>query len=108
MENITTQQEILIVTGTGFASRQYSERDEMDNSRSLSPNEKLQEACWNGQVQEMIPEIFYPTDHPVKLYLWQLKEASHFLSLELGECPSDIDSYLSIDPYLFLMQATEN
>lgn len=108
MKSITTQQEILLITGTGFTSRQYCERDSTDNSKTLSPNEILQEACWNGLVQEWIPEIFGATDHPIKLYLWQLREASHFISLEMGEYPKDIDSYLSIDPYLFLVHATQN
>jgi len=107
MESITTQQEILIVTGTAFTSRQYHERD-TDGSKNLSPSQKLQEACWNGLVQEMIPEVFFPREKSAKLYLWQLREANHFLSLEMGEYPQDLDSYLSLDPYLFLMHTSEN
>ena len=108
MESTTTQQEILIVTGTAFTSREYNETDRTNGSKNLSPSEKLQEACWNGLVQDMLPEVFFPRDKKAKLYLWLLREANHFLSLEMGEYPQDLDSYLSLDPYLFLMHVSEN
>jgi hypothetical protein len=108
MESITTQQEVLLVTDTHFTSRQYFERDSTESPKNLSASEKLQEACWNGFVQEMLPEAFLPGNQPSKLFLWQLREANNFLSLEMGEYPKDIDSYHSIDPYLFLVNSVEN
>ena len=108
MKSITTQHEILLMTDTGFTSQQYYERDNSENSKNMSPTERLQEACWNGLVQQMIPEIFFTEDHAVKLYLWQLREAHHFLSLELGEFPHSVDSFYSIDPYLFMMEQGGN
>jgi hypothetical protein len=108
MESITTQQEVLLIIGTHFTSNQYFERESTDSSRNLSPSEKLQEACWNGFVQDNLPEVFFPGRNPSKLYLWQLREANNFLSLEMGEYPKDIDSYHSIDPYLFLLHAADN
>jgi hypothetical protein len=108
MESITTQQEILLVTGTHFTSRQYFERENTDNAKNLSSPEQLQEACWNGFVQEMLPEAFLPGSQATKLYLWQLREANNFLSLEMGEHPQEIDSYHSIDPYLFLVHNITN
>lgn len=46
MEDNTTQQEILLMTGSDFASRQYIERDVAGDSQNLPATEKLKEACW--------------------------------------------------------------
>ena len=57
MKNNSTQQEVLLITGSSFASRQYSERETPEGSKNLSANDKLKEACWNGLLKEMLPEI---------------------------------------------------
>lgn len=103
MNSSTTQQEVLLITGTGFASRQYCEKDNPDASKNLSNNDKLKDACWNGQLKEILPEVFLLSGPEAKLYLWQMREALHFFALEMAEQPSsDIDTYFSIDPYFFL------
>ena len=97
----STQQEVLLITGSGFASRQYHEKDNTENTRDLSQEERLKEACWNGMLKEILPELFYQTWN-AKLFLWQMREAQHFLALEMSEEPIDIDYYASIDPYCFM------
>lgn len=101
METNSTQQEILLLTGTKFSSRQWSEKDETGNTNPLSEYEQLQQACWNGLLEEMLPEI-YLQHNDKKLYLWSIREGKSFLELELGEFPDSIDKYHSIDPYAFL------
>ncbi|MDO9376863.1 MAG: hypothetical protein V4725_16085 [Bacteroidota bacterium] len=108
METLNTQQEIILVTGTRFSTTQYNDKDLIDNSKSLSERERLQEACWNGMVQERLPEIFYPILDPQRIYLWQLKEGVHFFTLEMGEFPKEVDSYYSIDPYTFIPWLGQN
>jgi hypothetical protein len=102
MKSNSTQQEVILITGTGFASRQYCEKDSADNSKNISQNDKLKEACWNGLLKEMLPEVFLLSGPEAKLYLWQMREALHFFALEMGEQPSNIDLYFSIDPYCFM------
>lgn len=102
MKNNPTQQEVLLMTGTDFASRQYCEMDTPENSKNLSGNEKLKDACWNGLLKEMLPEIFLNIDPAEKLYLWQVREANWFFALELGEYPISINRYCSINPYRFM------
>lgn len=97
----STQQEVLLMTGTGFASRQYSERETLDNAKNLPGHEKLKDACWNGLLKEMLPEIFM-FNFDAKLYLWQVREADHFIALEMSENPTDINKYFSVDPYRFM------
>lgn len=101
MKKNSTQQEVLLLTGTKFSSRQWCMKDE-NQSKQLTDSEKLEEACWNGLLPEMLPEIFTETMAPgKKLYLWQVKEGASFLDLEIGEFPVAKDNYFSIDPYSF-------
>jgi hypothetical protein len=102
MKATSTQQEILLITGTSFANRQGQDKSDNEKSRNLSDKERLEEACWNGLLKEMLPEVFTEIDKEKELYLWQIKEASSFIELELAEFPEEKDRYLSLDPYVFL------
>ena len=102
MSNNSTQQEVLLITGSRFANRQYNERDNSEHSNNLSQEEKLREACWNGMLKEMLPEIFLMNGPDAKLFLWQMREAHHLLALQMAEQPVDVDLYSSIDPYCFI------
>jgi hypothetical protein len=108
MKTNSTQQEILLITGTSFSARQWCEKNETGNASNLSEQEKLQEACWNGLLREMLPEIFEQTEENKNLYLWKIKEASSFIELELGEFPESKDNYYSIDPYSFISEQLFN
>lgn len=101
MKTNSTQHEILLVTGTSFSSREFCETSDGLNYNPLTEKEKLVVACWNGLLPEMLPEIF---EQPVnkKLYLWEIREASSFIELELGEIYLELEKQFSIDPYSFL------
>ena len=102
MESNYTQQEILLITGTGFASRQWCEKDGSENKKMLTEKERLEEACWNGLVKEMLPELFRTANKENKIFLWKICEGKSFLELDLGETPFKKDRFYSIDPYSFL------
>ena len=102
MESNFTKQEILLITGTSFASRQWSEKDGSADKKMLTEKERLEEACWYGQVKEMLPELFRTADKETKLFLWKICEGKSFLELDLGETPFEKDRFYSIDPYSFL------
>lgn len=103
MPNNSTQQEIILITGSKFANRQYSEKDfNTENAKNLSQEEKLREACWNGMLKDMLPELFFMMGADVKLFLWQMREAQHVLALQMAEQPVEVDYYSSIDPYCFM------
>ncbi len=108
MENKSTQQEILLMTGTSFASRQWNEIDETGERKNLTEIEQLEQACWNGLLQYALPELYEETEGAKKRYLWQIREATSFLELELGEFPQDTDHYFSIDPYSFMKERSNN
>lgn len=98
----STQQEIILVSGSRFATRQYIERDAADKRENTSGEERFKDACWNGLLKELLPEIFIMTGNHPGLYLWQMREAQFILALEMAEFPTEIDFHQSIDPYYFL------
>jgi hypothetical protein len=86
------------MTGTSFSANQWFNKD---GSENLSENDQLEEACWNGLVMEMLPELSDHTGTDQQLYLWQVTMSSSFIELDLGEYPAEKDKYLSINPYIF-------
>lgn len=100
MARYLNKQEVVLITGSRFANRQYLEKD-AEQSKATQ-DEKFREACWNGMLKEMLPEIFLMTDEPAKLFLWQMREAQHVLALQMAEFPTEVDMINSIDPYCFV------
>jgi hypothetical protein len=94
----TSTQEILLLTGTNFSSRHCFEKE--DNQTHLTEREQLEEACWNGLLKEMLPEIC--ENNVNKLYMWQVWKTNSFIEIEMAEVPEEKDNYYSIDPYSFL------
>ncbi len=102
MKQNSIQQEILLMLGTSFLSRERLEKDDCGNKNHLTEKEKLEQACWNGLLQEMLPEIVEQTEDGEKLYLWQIKTVSYFFELELGQSQEKTEALFSLDPYRFL------
>jgi hypothetical protein len=102
MKTNFTQQEILLVTGTTFSSREFAETSDGLNYNHLSEKEKLEVACWNGLLKEMLPEVFAQNPVDEKLYLWEIRETDSFIELELGEKYVEFEKEFSLDPYSFL------
>lgn len=102
MATQSIQQEIILVTGSHFATRQYCERDVADSHGKQSGEERFKDGCWNGLLKEILPEIFILSGNPPGLYLWQMREAQYILAMEMAEFPTQVDLHNSIDPYYFL------
>ncbi len=102
MKTYSTQKEILLITGTSFSSRQFCETTDGINYHQLTEKEKLELACWNGLLPEILPEVFEQHLLNKKLYLWEIKEGASFIDVELGERHLKLDEQYSIDPYSFV------
>jgi hypothetical protein len=111
MKTHTVQQEVLLVTNTRFARHQYKKMlasctpDPQDHATA---HEKLRDACWNGLLPSMLPEIYELPRIETNLFMWQIREAKGYLALELGEYPEPMDYFCSIDPNSFLEYWSEN
>jgi hypothetical protein len=103
MKTNIIQQEILLLTGTTFSKRQLHENDARDDSNHLTDSEKLEEACWTGLLDELLPEIITNK----KLSLWQIGDSESSLQIELSEYPSE-EKQFSINPYYFLRTTEYN
>ena len=99
MKTNSTQQEVLLMTNTSFAQRQWCEKEH--EHKNLTTQEQVEEACANGLIQELLPEVF-ETPGNKKVYLWQMRPGFSFLQLELGEYPLAFEKERSIDPHNFL------
>jgi hypothetical protein len=101
MEPIATQQEVLLYTETQFAHRQWAERNPA-GSANLSTREKLEKACWDGLIKDLIPELDITLQTDKKLWLWEIHQTVSFLALDFYEYPGAKENEASIDPYLFM------
>ena len=108
MEEHSTQQEVLLLTGTSFSSRQSIDREETTGSQKLDENAQLEQACWNGMLPTMLPEICGNSLSEKPVYIWKIREGSGFLEVEIGDVPRDIDAYFSLDPYAYSLTRNYN
>ena len=102
MKTNSTQQEILLVTGTNFLTREFCETKDGLNYNLLTEKEKLKVVCRNGLLPDMLPEIFELRSVNKKLYLWEMRQGSLFIELKSDEIYSEVEMEFSIDPHSFL------
>ena len=107
MDTNFTQKEVLLMMSSRFSSRQWCEKDDQGNAAPRNIKDQLEEACWNGLLPEMLPEIF-EKQASEDIYLWKVKQTSAFLELELGQSPGETDKFFSIDPYTILVSRDYN
>jgi hypothetical protein len=106
MKDIFTTQEILLMTNTKFSAREYSDKNENEPPKNNNQN-KLAEACWNGMIPAMLPELFDYTDNK-RLTMWQLVECNHLLYAQLGEDPMIPEADFTLNPYLLIENSVWN
>ena len=103
MRKHTTKQEILLLTNSSFTQMELCEKGlSSDYTRSATPGEKLEEACWNGLLPELLQGVPVKSDDNEKMFLWKTHVGDTFLCIELSKTPIPMDSFYSLDPYLFL------
>lgn len=100
MKNIYIQQEIIFFTKNSFSKKLLCELKDNSSKPVNSAIEKMVEACWNGLLAELLPEICIQVKNK-PITIWELAEANNFLVLQLGTMLKP-DVYTSIDPYRFI------
>jgi len=108
MKSLSLQQEILLVTTSNVSRRQMDRSRSDDFNRHLSFTDQLEEACWNGLLDEIIPETIQTLSPGKKLHLWQIRQGIGMLHIELCTFPVVIDKQYSLDPYLFVPMTCGN
>jgi hypothetical protein len=108
MKTAPIQQEIVLVMNTTLSNKQWTEKDITGGANKGPATDRMEEACWNGLLDELLPEIIERTPSGKPLYLWQIRMHDAIIDMELSEYPGTIDKEFSIDPHLFLQSGYLN
>lgn len=108
MKTNTIQQEVLLATTTTLSKREWCSRDASENRQFLSHKEVLEEACWNGLLNELLPEIMEKSATGKRLILRNIRGGKYSLAIELGEFSQAIEKQYSINSNSFLPAMTYN
>jgi len=98
-------QEVLIFTDTTLSQKALSRKN--SSSKNSSAIEELEEAFWDGFLNELVPEIMPSTRHP-KMVIWGVYAGKFYLLIDLADSPGITESICSIDPHLFSSEINMN
>ncbi len=102
MKKISTNQEILLLSGSRFFERDWCELKNDPGAKKLSQKEQLIQLCWNGMLKEIIPEICMEEPGKKPLTLWEISESEHLLYLKYGDLDKSMNNEWSLNPYVSL------
>jgi len=101
MEPQIINQEVLLFTATGFYCRQFCKRNSEGDS-DYSVVEKIEKACWDGMLYEMLPELIRDFGSHTKSDIWNTTSGLNFLFINMDPCSVTEGKQTSINPYFFL------
>jgi hypothetical protein len=101
MKTAIIKQEILLMI-TPFSKIELCENNSPGSLHNQSYADQLEEACWNGLLDELLDNIMEKSAYGKRLCLWHTQQRASFLELELCDDPQFTGRHLSIDPYNFL------
>lgn len=97
----TVQQEILLMTNSSLSKTNLCEKNSAEPRKQFSNAERLEQACWNGMLDEFLPGLVVKAEGKT-LFLWEIQTAKNFLHIDLSDQPVCANKQCSIDPYYFL------
>ncbi len=90
-------QEVLIFKNTTLSQNALCRKNSSD--RNNSAIEDLEEALWDGLLNELIPEMM-PSIWDVKIVIWGVYAGEFYLLIDLADSPGNTESIFSIDPII--------
>jgi hypothetical protein len=109
MNQVTVQQEILLIKDSSLSRRTFVDVGPNPYGRPMTTSEQLEEYCWNGMLEAFVPGLVdccAPCGK--KLFLWQVVQAQSFLHIDLCLQPLSVSRCHSVDPYLFMKELILN
>ena len=97
MPEISNHQEVLLVTTSSFAQRDLCEKESIDTPPGESDTEKMVRACWNGLLDDLLPELV-ANRNSRGLYLIDVSKLQQSLLIRMSTTPTEINNEFSIDP----------
>src|SRR4030095_3817721 len=105
MKQQHVHQEVLIFTNTTLSQKATCRKN---SSNKNSPAiEELEEAIWDGLLNELVPEIMPSTLHP-KMIIWGVHAGKFSLLIDLANTPGITEAIYCISPHLFLSKINMN
>lgn len=103
MKPQTTNQEILLVTGTRFCKRSFCKLEAENNEAcNYSFMEELERVCRDGVLNKLLPELTGNRLLRNGSFIWNTASGVNFLCITMGSYPASVKKETSIDPYWFL------
>ncbi len=100
MKKINTNLEILLQPDSSFFQKDWCESQNNGHSKKFTQKEQLIQLCWNGILNEMIPELFETSAGKNPLTLWEINETEKLLDLRYGELGQLMNDEWAINPYV--------
>ena|SRR5689334_11097607 len=92
-------QEVLIFTTTSLSQRSLFKKN--SSRKDASVIEEMEEAFWDGFLNELVPEIM-PSTPNIKMVIWGVYAGEFYLLIDLANSPGVPSPKFSIDPNLLL------
>lgn len=108
MKNNNSQLEILLVASTSLTRREMCEKEAPEENSALSVEEQLEQACWDGLLYNLLPEIMQSPIPCRKYFIWHIRQGQSLLQIQLSDSAILMETQDSIDPWLFLSAASNN
>ena len=107
MKPSIANQEIMLHAGSRFFKREFCPTGKNKKPGPGSQPEELEGACWAGMLFELLPELStsFPGSRP---FIWDVHSIGHFVLINQGTEPRQVDSAFSIDPYCFVNDTRRN
>ena len=107
MKNSSIQVELLLIASTSLTMLDLCEKVSAKIG-DLSVEEKLEQACWNGLLNDLFPKFIQLLMDERKYFIWQIRKGESLLQIQLSDSVIEIAAQSSIDPYLFLSPIYNN
>ena len=103
-----THHEILLAIRSWFFSRPFCSKDGSQiKGIPFSSMEELEKACWNGILDEALPELFEESGSSGDKQIRSTASGMNFLCVNISQYPVAVEKQASIDPYIFLHQSCQ-
>ena len=90
-------QEVLIFKHTTLSQKALCRKN--SSNRNDAAIEDLEEALWDGLLNELIPEMM-PSLRDTKMVIWGVYAGEFYLFIDLAGSPGDTEPIFSIDPII--------
>lgn len=99
MKSQHVHQEVLIFTTTSLSQMTLYKKS--NSKKDSSAIEEMEEAFWDGMLNELVPEIM-PSTPDIKMVIWGVYAGESYLLIDLADSPGVPEPAYSIDPNLLL------